>query len=192
MKKILLSLLAVGLLAFAGYSQPVTINTNTSPPTLSGPAVTGFNWLLTVTNIMPAAYGIYTDHGYGFGVEALYNIVPASTNTFGVASGFGFDCVFDKSTHHDNITMPSIQAQLQAPLFVAGKITTVLFGVTGVATPIGGEQSNNGNVSGIFGAGLAAVVAGKIDTSHLDLFYAYEYRTTESSGWHLFGLAYRF
>jgi hypothetical protein len=159
--------------------EPVTLNTNTSP-LLSGPFVDILDKLTTATNWGVAAFGIYTPNStttgkkaYGAGAVFLYNI-----NSY-VATGLGIDWL------ENDVTMPSGQIQFQAPLKIANSLTLTPFVFTGIATPISGDCYNNGQVVGLFGAGLGAKVY-----DGFNVFYAIEQRTGQNSPWSLFGIAY--
>lgn len=163
----------------SGTWEPVTLNTNTSP-LLSGPFVDILDKLTTATNWGVAAFGIYTPNStttgkkaYGAGAVFLYNI-----NSY-MATGLGIDWL------ENDVTMPNGQFQFQAPLKIANSLTLTPFVFTGIATPISGDGYNNGQVVGLFGAGLAAKVSGGFN-----VFYAIEQRTGQNSPWSLFGLAY--
>jgi hypothetical protein len=182
MKKFFCSILAVCALALTGYSQ--VLDTNTSPPTLSGPFVDFLGSLSQATNWGVATFGIYTPHSstssssgasYGAGAVVLYNISPY------VATGVGIDWL-DK-----NVTMPSAQVQFQAPIRIGGTNGVIFrpFAFTGVATPVAGEGTDNGTAVGLFGAGIGVKIY-----KGFNAFYAIEQRTGEPSPWNLFGLAY--
>lgn len=179
MKFILSIIMAVGLCA-TGYSQ--VLDTNTSPPTLSGPFIDMLGSLSTATNWGIATFGIYTPKtdkpgkaGLGAGAVALYNITPY------VATGVGIDWL------NDDVTMPSAQVQFQAPLRIGGTNGVVVrpFAFTGVATPVAGMGDDNGNVVGIIGAGLGVKI-----WKGLNIFYGIEQRTGQPAPWQLFGAAY--
>jgi hypothetical protein len=180
MRKIFASLLAVCALALSGYSQ--VLDTNTTPPTLSGPFIDFLGSLSTATNWGVATFAIYSPRGgsdgkgsAGMGAVALYNISPY------VATGVGIDWL------DNDVTMPSGQIQFQAPFRIGGTNGVVVrpFAFTGVATPIAGAGHDNGSVVGLIGAGLGVKLWGG-----LNAFYAIEQRTGQESVWNLFGLAY--
>lgn len=142
-----LATLAVGLLALTGYSQtvqPVSLNTNTSPPTLSGPLIDVMGALATATNWVVAPFGTYSeaDSKYGGGIAAVYNITEA------VGSMFRFDYL-DR-----NFNMVSASMELQQPIVIAGKLKVTTFAFSGIATTVGGAGTENGTVQGVFGAGM--------------------------------------
>lgn len=172
--------MAVGLLASTGYSQ--VLDTNSTPPTLSGPFIDFVGSLATATNWGVATFGIYapkSDNGKGTagaGAVALYNITPY------LATGIGIDWL-----EGGNVTMPSAQVQFQAPLRIGGTNGVLLrpFAFTGVATPVAGMGKDNGNVIGLVGAGMGVKI-----WKGFNAFYAIEQRTEQEGPWHLFGVAY--
>lgn len=184
MRKILILLVALSAfcMASAPAAEPVVLNTNTSPPTLSGPFIDALGLLSTATNLSVAPYGLYrtSDGRAGGGIAALYNITP------NFASGVGLDMM------DSQLWMPSGQVQFQLPLVIAGTVTTTPFGYTGLSTPIGGAGDDNGTAVGIFGAGLGLKLLGDTQGRHLSLFYSIEHRTGFDGEWMRFGLYYRF
>jgi hypothetical protein len=163
-----------------GQFVPVELNTNASP-FLSGPLVELLTTLSTATNWGVATFGIYmpaSDHqkaAYGCGAIALYNINPY------MATGIGIDWL------DNQVTMPSGQFQLQAPLKIGGDKGLVVtpFAFAGVATPVSGMGEENGSVVGIFGAGLDVKVYGG-----LGVFYAIEERTGQPALWNIAGVRF--
>lgn len=139
------------LLVSTAHSQ--VINTNTSPPTLEGPGMEFIEFLSQGSNWIIAPYGIY-DSGseqFGAGIGAFYqinNFVLAGMRLDGLGAEDGWD-----------MWMPSGQIQLQAPLVLFGKVKLTPFGFTGIATPVTGQQGDNGTGVGVFGAGLAVGIS---------------------------------
>ena len=163
-----------------GSFTPITLNTNsTGTPFLSGPLVELLTTLSSATNWGVATFGIYEPKSdrhkasYGFGAVALYNI-----NTY-MAMGVGIDCL------DNQVTMPSGQFQLQAPLHLGGTngLTVTPFAFTGVATPVSGMGTDNGAVVGLFGAGLDVKIY-----KGFGAFYAIEQRTGQPNVWNLLGV----
>jgi hypothetical protein len=163
-----------------GSYSPVTLATNAAGmPFLSGPFVDIINTLGTATNWGVATFGIYepASNGHkaaaGAGAVFLYNI-----NTY-MAAGIGIDWM------NNQVTMPSGQFQLQAPLHLGGTngVTVTPFAFTGVATPVSGMGSDNGTVVGLFGAGLDVKIY-----KGFGAFYAIEQRTGQPAPWNLFGV----
>lgn len=181
MKKVLLSLMAVGLLALSGYSQ--VLNTNTNPPTISGPFIDFLGTLTTATNWGVTMFGIYTPkssnpekHGggvWGVGALALYNF-----NQY-MGAGVGIDWL------DNEVTMPSAQFQVQAPFRIGGTNGIIIRPVafTGVSIPVAGDSPDNGTVEGLVGAGLALDIY-----KGFKVFYAIEQRTGQPASWQLFGV----
>lgn len=156
MKKYL-ALLALAVTCVTGYSQSTNIvwQTNivtvtqqgTNAPFLSGPLVDVFRFVSSGTNWVIAPYGIVakSDAKYtvGGGIALAYHL-----------SDFVMPMMrLDYMDH--KLYMPSANLQLQAPVTLFGKVTTIPFAFAGIATPISGTGNNNGTVVGIFGAGLA-------------------------------------
>ena len=157
MKKLLsITLLAVSL-CLTGYSQTTT---NSPNPILDGPAGTVWSFLTTGSNWIVAPYAIYdtgTKNG-GAGIAALVQV-----NQY-FLSGIRFDYL----NATDELWMPSVQAQLQYPI-KTGRLTLTPIMTAGVATLIGGRESEDGGAVGIFGLGLAASF-----TKNLGVFGHYE------------------
>lgn len=138
MKKLITTIGVAAMLATANAQDTNTPSFIASP--LWG-AVTG-------TNFMFATYGISgrDEAGksvFGGGVGLIYNF-----------SQFAGAVVRLDAMDHQ-VWMPNGNFQLQAPVTLFGKLTAVPFIFTGIATPIGGKGGHNGEVVGIFGAGLA-------------------------------------
>lgn len=175
MKK-LLALLAVCACALTGYSQ-VSVNTNTSPPTLEGPGIIALNFLSQGTNWTIAPYGLYdTDtRKAGAGIAALYSVTPV------LSAGMGLDYI-----NHE-IWMPQGDVQIGLPITIMGKLTLKPLAYTGISTSISGRGERNGDAIGIFGAGMAATVY-----KNLGIFSAWEKRSTFDGQLIRFGLSWKF
>lgn len=159
LKKSILATLAAVALATTGYSQttnlpPIGGDTNFWS-NLWGTLTTGTNWIV-------APHYLYSvdKHRSGGGLALLARL---SDN---VLTGVGVDCL-----GQDNIWMPSATLQLNAPVLTLGKVKTVFFGYTGVATPLN-AGSENWTAVAIAGAGANFHIYKK-----LAVFGAYEYRT---------------
>ena len=186
MKKVILTLLAVGLLAFTGYSQtviasptsPITsgtwvaLNTNNTP-TLSGPLVDFVGTLAEATNWLVAPFVTYASdtRSWGGGLAAVYNI----TDTVGTMLRYDY---LDSS-----FNMVSANLQLQAPMVIASTVKVTFFGFTGVATALGGYGEQNGTVQAIMGAGVDFK---PLSSKHWSCAFDAEYWTLRS------GVQYRF
>lgn len=195
MKRILLSIGLLGLLALPAFGQyfttnsagafiPITLNTNGgSGPFFSGPIVDVLKDLSTATNWGFGAFSIIRPKAgnnpmaLGGGAVALYNF-----NKF-VGTGVGVDVL------NNRVTMPSAQFQLQAPINLGGTngVRATFFGLTGIATSVAGQGDDNYTVVGLFGGGLDVRIY-----KGLGLFYCAEYRTGEPTLWHLVGVRWAF
>lgn len=189
MKKILLSLLAVGLLAFTGYSQTnalpspslaIGIDTNANPPVLTGPFIDIIGSLASATNIVVAVAAEYSPDTSTFGASAalVYNITPV------VGTMLRFDYLPGTVAGSSDFSMVSANLQLQVPMTIAGKIQWTWFGLSGIATPLGGAGTDNGTVQGVFGAGADIKIPSF--SSHWSMAFDVEKWTA------LPGLQYRF
>lgn len=176
MKK-LLALLAVCACALTGYSQIVTVKTNTSPPTLEGPGIIALNFLSQGTNWSVAPYGLYDTHTKkgGAGIAALYHVTPV------LAAGMGLDYI-----NHE-IWMPSGDVQIGLPITIMGKVKLTPLAYTGLSTSISGRGGHNGDAVGIFGAGMAGTVY-----KNLSVFSAWEKRSTFEGELIRFGISWKF
>lgn len=147
---VLLTLLALLSMACPSKAQTngvVGIDTNSTTPVLSGPLTDVFKFLGQGSNWLVAPYGILTGSGskYDFGA--------------GIALGYKLNDYVVPTMRLDyldrRLWMPSASLQLQAPVTLFGKVTVIPFGFTGIAVPISGAGTGNGEVVGIFGAGGA-------------------------------------
>lgn len=158
MKKTLLSLLAVLALSVTGYSQtnlpPVGGNTNFWSDI--------WTTLTTGTNYIVAPHYLYSvdKHTSGCGFALLARLSDT------VLTGVGLDYLGD-----GDVWMPSATVQLNAPKLALGKIETVFFGYTGIATPL---NSNDENWTAVAIAGTGANFR---IWKNVRIFGAYEYRT---------------
>jgi hypothetical protein len=142
--KLLFSLLAVGLLAVTGHSQPISVNTNTTPATLEGPIWDAFSLLGTATNwaVAPFLTIAEKDGGgnvYGGGIAGIYNITEQ------LGSMLRADFL------DDNWNMVSGGLEFQWPIKLGDWGVIRPFGESLVAIPFG--QNVNDKVLGILGAG---------------------------------------
>lgn len=180
MKKLCLSLLAVVALATAGYSQ--VLNTNTTPPTLSGPLIDALIDFSRATNWVVAPYATYSGDGnaWGGGLAAVYNLTPV------VGTMLRVDWM------ENSFTMVSANLELSAPIMIADTVKVTPFGFTGIATPLGGDGPNNYTVQGIFGAGMD-VKFPKL-SSHWSMAFDAEYWTArpETVQWRFAPFVWRF
>lgn len=141
MKKILISLFAcASLSAFA------QTNTPSGPSWLSGT----FDNLTSLTNWSANVYGTYAPDApkkFGAGLLAVYNV---SQN---VGLGFGVDEI------GGTFNMISADVSLQLPTqplkFIGIENKVTLFGIGGIAKPMGGAGTDNGGISTITGTGAA-------------------------------------
>lgn len=161
MKKLFYSILmAVGLLAATGYGQtnlpPVGGNTNFWD-NLFGTLTAGTNWIV-------APHYIYSidKHRSGAGLALVAKL---SDN---VATAVGFDYLGP-----DGIWMPSATLQLNAPALTLGKLKTVFFGYTGVATPLSSGDKDWTAVA------IAGTGANFYFTRNVAAFGAWEYRSAD-------------
>ena len=187
MKRILLALVAsIGLMVTTS-AQVITLNTNTSPPMLSGPFIDVLDKLSTGSNWMVAPYGIYSfdDKKAGAGLAILYDLTPAgySTNSPTVGTGIRFEY------YDENFSVVQGNIQFNVPLTIAGKVTLIPFGYTGIESPMSG---NDTSVSAVFGAGMSAVLFGKPSGAHLSLFGVWEINSSHGRDRAGGGLAYKF
>lgn len=149
----------------------------TNSPIISGPVTNLFNFLATGSNWITAAYGIASTDGerYGGGVALAYKVTDF------------FLPVIRLDYYDHRVWMPSGSLQLQVPITIKGKVRVTPFFFGGVATPLNSELDNNGEIEGIFGAGLAVGVTSKVsvvaDVEKWTGFDAEQIR---------FGLAYKF
>lgn len=177
MKKLLLSAI-IGLSCLvAGAADIITVNTNTSPPTLEGPGIIALNFLSQGTNWSVAPYGLYDTHTKkgGVGVGAFYHV----TDIF--SAGMGLDYI------NDEIWMPSGNLQLGLPITIMGKVKLTPLAYTGLSTSISGRGDRNGDAVGIFGAGGAFTV-----WKDLSLGIAWEKRSTFEGELLRFGASWKF
>ena len=139
--------LAVGLLAVTGLSQ--TLNTNGPVPTLTGPFIDVVGQLATATNWVVAPFFTYVKdaHTWGGGIAAVYNITSA------VGTMLRLDYVPTAEAGASDLSMVSANLQLQQSVTIANKVQVTMFGLSGIATPMGGAGTDNGTVQGVFGAG---------------------------------------
>lgn len=145
MHKFIPSIATAIILTCAAQGQP--LNTNTSPPTLTGPGITALSTLATATNWLVAPFLEYSSDAaadkYGGGLAAIVNLNEANT----VATMLRVDYV------GASWWMPSANLQLQLPIVIASNVTVTPFGFGGVALPLGGSREKD-QVAGIFGSGL--------------------------------------
>lgn len=164
-----------------GNFVPFVLNTNSSGPFLSGPAMNLLSTLSTGTNWGGAVGGIYAPATQGHKAQPgafalfLYNL-----NTY-MAAGLGIDYLGNQTT------MPSCQFQFQLPFWLGGTngLRATPFAGTGIAIPVSGMGNDNGTLVGLFLAGLDVKVYGGFG-----LFYAIEQRTGQPGPWHLLGFRY--
>lgn len=162
MKKYILSLLAVTALALTGYAQtetnlpPIAGNTNFWP-SLWGTLTTGSNWLI-------APHYIYSidKHRSGAGLALVAKVSET------VSTAVGFDYLGP-----DGVWMPSATLQLNAPTLTLGKLKTVFFGYTGIATPLSSGH-NDWTAVAIAGTGVNLYF-----TRNVAAFAAWEYRSSD-------------
>ena len=173
---LLSAILSFSLTSRAENTNLISLDISTNTPVLTGAGAELIQFLGTASNIMVAPYGTYSSEGKGGGGIAL----AYEVGNF-IAPMLRFDYL-DKE-----ITMPSASVQLPAPITIAGKLTVIPFGFTGVATPLSGKGNDNGSVQGIFGAGLAVRV-----TSHLDIVFDVEKWTGFTGQQYRGGILYRF
>jgi len=187
MKK-LLALLGALLLAVAVNAQtntppplppaPVVVDTNL-PPTLPEHVSTWLNFLSnTSSNWTVAPFVVFVNDdidSVGGGIAAMYSL-----NQYAL-TGLRMDYV------NDELWMPSINVTLQLPIRVANKLTVSPFVISGLATPLGEREEDNGEAVGIFGGGLAVQVK-----KNFGLVYDSEIWTGFSGVQHRFGIYWRF
>ena len=142
MKNKLTIVLLLAASLFAAQAQPVVVNTNTSPPTLSGPGMDAIKSLATATNWLAAPFMTYGSetHDVGGGLALVYNI----TDTVGTMLRVDY--------YGNKWSMVSANLQLQLPITVASNAQVTTFGYTGISMPVSG--SDKGTVQGLFGAGV--------------------------------------
>lgn len=128
---------------------------STNAPVISGPVQDAWDFVTTQgsTNWMIAGYGIYSidskkwGGGLGVGYKLSDFVVPT----------IRLDYLANE------IWMPSGNLQLQVPITLFGKVTTIPFAFAGVATCVSGTGSQNGTAVGMLGIGMAARVAAHWD-----------------------------
>jgi hypothetical protein len=190
MKKALILATAIGLLAFtstapAQNTQTVYVTNNSyinldlgtnGMPFLSGPVTKVFEFLGQGSNYMIAPYGIVTSAGKcGGGIAVGYKVSE-------------FVVPMLRADYLDGtLFMPSASLQLQAPITLTGKFTTIPFAFAGIATPLAGKGIDNGTAVGIFGAGMAARVS-----THCDIVFDVEKWSGFSGQQYRFGVLYKF
>lgn len=183
------NLITLGLLTFGlclGSAPAVAQATDTNsapfvdtnaPPLFSGPAATAFEFLTTGSNYIVVPYGAMQlkEDKFGGGLAIGYRLSD-------------YVVPFLRLDEFDgNLTMPSGTIQLQLPVRIMNAVTLTPLVYSGVGTCLAGNAANNGQISGVFGAG-AAVRLG----THFDLIGAYEKRTGIASGnFVLFGVGWK-
>lgn len=144
MRKYLIVTLLAALVSVAGYSQ--VLNTNTAPPTLTGPGMEALSFLSTATNWIVAPFLEYSPQAandkYGGGLAAVINLNESQT----LATMLRVDYV------GASWWMPSANLQLQFPIHIGSNVTVTPFGFGGASVPLGGKDQNT--IAGIFGSGL--------------------------------------
>ena len=178
--KTILTLIAICSLSLSAIAQTNTPATNTNTvPTLPEHVS---NWLSflsnTGTNWLVAPYAILVDddiNEYGAGVGVFYKMSDFAL------TGMRLDYV------DNELTMPSMNVQLQLPIKAFGKVTVTPFVVSGIATPLSGRGEDNGEVVGIIGSGLAVGI-----TKNLGVVYDLEKWTTFDGTQHRFGFYWKF
>lgn len=170
--KIKLALLTAALLALASIARAQT-DTNTPPPS-SGFFNDLVNDLGAITNWSAAPYITYAPNAptkVGGGALLLYNL-----NNY-VGAGPGIDWLGDFNLVSANVTL---QVPTHPFAFLgASNIVATPFVLAGIATPIGGAGTANGNVASIQGLGL------NLDLLHiksLQLGLGYEFSNWTGAG----------
>ena len=163
----------------AQTNAPIAVADTNQPPTLPEHVTTWLSFLSnTSTNWVVAPYIVYVDddvNSYGGGVGAFYSLSQYAL------TGLRLDYVGGE------LTMPSVNVQLQLPIRVMDKVTVVPFAVSGLATPLDGRGSDNGTAVGILGAGVAVGITKKIG-----VVYDIEKWTSFDGTQHRFGLFWKF
>lgn len=171
MKKVLLSLMAVGLFALSGYSQTNT----TTVPLFFGEV---WNTLIGqgLTNFSATVYGTYTPSlkKWGEGMVIMRNIPIGG----GVATGIGVGLDnYDREWY-----AVSAQVTLSASLrpfdnLGASNVVVTPFSYIGLGTPFGDDShGTSGNLETIASIG-AAIRLFKLAGGHLELIGTYGTRT---------------
>lgn len=156
---ILAALTALGICASVSAQTnlpPISGNTNFWPG-LWETLTTGTNWVI-------APHYIYSidKHRSGAGLALVARV---SEN---VATAVGFDYLGP-----DGVWMPNATLQLNAPTLTLGKIKTVFFGYTGIATPLSSGDQNWSAVA-IAGTGVNLYISKNVAG-----FAAWEYRSSD-------------
>lgn len=105
--------------------------------------------LASASNIVVAAAAEYSPETstYGASLALVYNITPV------VGTMLRFDYLPGRVDGSSDFSMVSANMQLQLPMTILGKVQWTWFGLSGIATPLGGAGGDNGTVQGVFGAG---------------------------------------
>ena len=180
---VICGMLALGI-ALPARGQ-VALNTNTSPPTLTGPGIDLLKYLGTATNWVVAPFMTYdtANHQYGGGLAGVINI----TSTLGTMLRVDY--------LGSEFYQVSAGLQLQAPISVGSNFMITPFGFSTIATPLSGAGSQNGTVQGVFGSGLDFKFPNL--SSHFSMAFDAEYWTARPGGkaglqWRFSPLVWRF
>ncbi len=130
-----------------GTTTSSTPPTNTQPAVITGPVADALKFITTsgASNWVVAPYLIYDDGNREFGA--------------GIGLGYQLSQYFVPTLRCDylnkEIWMPSASMQLQAPVTIMGKLTATPFVFGGMATPLSGQEDENGSLVGIYGVGMS-------------------------------------
>lgn len=173
MKKILTFIACI--VSFAAIAQTNSVTDTNS--VITGPAGKIITFLGEGSNYIIAPYGIYDtgSKSFGGGIGIGYKL-----NDF-VVPTIRLDYI------NKDIWMPSGNVQLQAPMTLFNKVTTIPFVFAGAATTVSGRGSQNGEAVGIFGVGMAVRIG-----KHWDVVGDWEQWSTFKGDQYRFGFAYKF
>lgn len=178
MKKILIQTLLALATVTACLAQ---IDTPPVPPPspLGEPVDKVLGFLSQGSNFIIAPYGIWDSGksrggaGIGIGYHLSDFVVP--------------NLRLDWLDHQ--LYMPSGSMQVQLPIYLKkdGSFKLTPFVLTGIATPLGGKQNDNGAAVGIFGIGTSLQIS-----KRFGLIYDIEKWSGFAGNQHRFGFHYRF